>query len=395
MVEAPNPMTQGVVRAVDQICTSLAAAGDGLQILDRRASIEGRLPESMSEELRAAGVYRLAPPRAHGGLESTPMELLHLIEVLAQRSGAASWNLCTSLGMGLAARELDEDGQSEVFASPDVVFAGSMSELGRAAREPGGLRVSGTWNFGSGCLEADWLAGPCTVAGESGETLRFFVPAQQATIRETWDAIGLNGTGSHTWELEDVFVPRSRLLSAAALLRRWPGSRVRFPLPWLAAVHFSAVATGIAQRSIGAMVELAQANGASSTRVSSGSSVIVRAAVGRASVVLDAARHHRDSVVAELWSEGDSGGAVSPVDTSVIRLAGAHAVEASVGVVRTMYECAGSRAVLTSSSLGTALRDVEVIAQNPNVSSLAYELAGQVVMGEGTPRGPLSAFGLF
>ena len=54
---------------------------------------------------------------------------------------------------------------------------------------------------------------PCLRAHGSPTTRILFFPSSDCEIINTWDSIGLRGTGSHDYAVADVFVPARRSLS--------------------------------------------------------------------------------------------------------------------------------------------------------------------------------------
>jgi hypothetical protein len=53
----------------------------------------------------------------------------------------------------------------------------------------------------------------------------FLVPAESATILDTWYVLGLRGTGSHDFTLADVFVPETRSVATTDRQERKPALR--------------------------------------------------------------------------------------------------------------------------------------------------------------------------
>ena len=88
---------------------------------------------------------------------------------------------------------------------------------GQGHRRRGGYRLTGRWGFASGCDNATWAfcAALLPPAAESGPLTPAFllVPATDYAIEDTWQVIGLAGTGSKTLVLNDVFVPAHRILT--------------------------------------------------------------------------------------------------------------------------------------------------------------------------------------
>src|SRR5438309_2208910 len=89
-------------------------------------------------------------------------------------------------------------------------------ELGAASAVDGGYRLTGKWDFASGCRQARWMGAHCHVLEADGalrlnrfgrptvRTLLF--PASDATLIDTWRTIGLCGTASDSYCVNDMFV---------------------------------------------------------------------------------------------------------------------------------------------------------------------------------------------
>ena len=134
---------------------------------------------------------------------------------------------------------------------PDTVIAGTaVPGGGRAAPAPGGYRVSGRWQFGSGCNEASWMLGSFQVIGDDGEPRRHpdggslywrgvFARAEAEIVPGSWDVTGLRGTGSFDWTVEDVFLPERRTMPQIGIplenqWSRWPGLTYQLPVQCVA-----------------------------------------------------------------------------------------------------------------------------------------------------------------
>jgi len=105
----------------------------------------------------------------------------------------------------------------EAALSPDSLISSALIfPRGRARRVEGGYRLSGRWPFSSGIDPSTWnMFGAVVSDEETGENepRMFLVPASDYSIIDTWQVIGLAGTGSRDVEVADVFVPAYRTLA--------------------------------------------------------------------------------------------------------------------------------------------------------------------------------------
>src|SRR5262249_52845193 len=127
-----------------------------------------------------------------------------------------------------------------------------------------GLKVSGRWSFGSGCLHADRLIAGC-VLFENGkprmapsgrpEFWAVWLPKDKVQIHDTWYTTGLAGSGSNDYSAQDIVVPRAH---SFRVLR--PGARAEtlYRYHGFFFANLPAVALGCARRMIDDFRELAQ-----------------------------------------------------------------------------------------------------------------------------------------
>jgi alkylation response protein AidB-like acyl-CoA dehydrogenase len=117
---------------------------------------EQRMPQALVAQLREAGFYKMVIPRSLGGLQVDTLTYLRVVELLAEGAGSVGWNLGNG-GVGqLVTLGLPDDGVDEIYGKrADTIIAGTaVPGGGRAVEVAGGYRVSGRWQFGSGCQEA-------------------------------------------------------------------------------------------------------------------------------------------------------------------------------------------------------------------------------------------------
>jgi alkylation response protein AidB-like acyl-CoA dehydrogenase len=355
---------------------------------------ERRVPHEVVEAMRAAGVFRTVVPSELGGADADLRSFLEVIETVAYANGAAGWDVATSFMSTLFALGLPRSGLERVYdGGPDVIFAGTVTinrDTARAVATDGGYRVSGRWRFGSGCQDADWMICSAQLESQaaSGPSPSIYViqPRGSVEIIDTWNVIGMRGTGSHDWRVQDAFVPADQTEATGRVQQRimeqpWSGVLYHFPLYSIAGLHFSAVATGLARRAIDALSELA---GVKVPTRSSGllrERVQVQDAVARAEAALESARAYRDRVIDDAWRVVAAGESLTMEQRARIRLAGTNAVESACRAVDLMYGAGGTTSIEESSALSRCFRDVHVVSQSINVTTRNYEYAGRVFLG--------------
>jgi 3-hydroxy-9,10-secoandrosta-1,3,5(10)-triene-9,17-dione monooxygenase len=117
-------------------------------------------------------------------------------------------------------------------ADPRPKIGTSFMPAGKATPAPGGFRVSGEWNFASGVDHSDWAILGAIVASAEARggppDIRFFLFGPgEFKPRDTWNAMGLRGSGSNNVVVSDVFVREEHTLSMADFASgRSPGTKV-------------------------------------------------------------------------------------------------------------------------------------------------------------------------
>ena len=83
----------------------------------------------------------------------------------------------------------------------------------KATSTEGGYRISGRAPFVSNCYDADWISSTALVDGDQHsagepEMVMVYFPREKCEIIDTWDVMGMRGTGSHDISVTDVYVPK-------------------------------------------------------------------------------------------------------------------------------------------------------------------------------------------
>lgn len=225
-----------------------------------RAERERRVPDENIEALRATGIFKSLQPAAYGG---TPMGAEEYVPALVELGGACA---STAWITGLLTQHahmialMSPELQDEVWGDdPGALASSSVAAInGCTEVAGGGVRLSGSWGWSSGCDHATWAILGFQRADPSlgGMVIPYFalVPRRDYTIHDDWFVAALRGTGSKSLLLDDVYVPEHRIESIFALVT---GGTKGFGLHggifhaaftnWFS-LGFSAVSLGIAKR---------------------------------------------------------------------------------------------------------------------------------------------------
>jgi alkylation response protein AidB-like acyl-CoA dehydrogenase len=361
---------------------------------------EQRMPPSLVAQMREAGFYKMVIPRALGGLEADPLTYLRTVELLAEGVGSVGWNIGNG-GVGqLVTLGLPQDGVEEIYGKrADTIIAGTaVPGGGQAVAVPGGYRVTGHWQFGSGCNEASWLLGSFQVIGDDGQPQRHpdggslywrgvFAREAAEIVPGSWDVSGLRGTGSFDWTVKDVFLPERRTMPQIGIplenqWARWPGLTYQLPVQCWVGPHHSAVITGIARAGISALIELAggkQPRGRPVGLLCDNPQV--QDAVGRADAILNAGRAYRSAQITDHWNTLAAGHETTLEQRARCRLASTYAADSARQAMDIAYRYGGSTSFKRESRLAECWRDLQTVGQTVTIAPEWYPVGGRVYLG--------------
>jgi alkylation response protein AidB-like acyl-CoA dehydrogenase len=379
-----------VSSGAEELAARAEAAAEALRGESDRIEAARTLPSEVVDALVRGGFTRLCVPRSLGGPELHPAQLLQVLESLAAGDASAGWCAMIASTSSVLAAWLEPDVARLVYGPPDAISGGVFAPRGVAKRVPGGFRVSGRWAFASGCSHCAWLMGGCFVEGEAGREaaaggapdIRLLLfPREEAKILDTWDVVGLSGTGSHDIEVRDLFVPEGRDVSLLADRPRERGPLYAFPVFGLLAVGVAAVGLGVARRAIAELSELAREKTPALGRRRLAERALTQARVAGAEAELAAARAGLAAAIDAGWRAASAGGAIPIGERARLRLAATFAARASARVASAMYDLGGGSSIYRASALQRCLRDAHVVTQHAMVGEGTYELAGRVLLG--------------
>lgn len=357
----------------------------------RRQEIEQarRLPRDLVDQLANTGVFSLGVPRAIGGKEASPLDLMRAIEMVATADGSTGWCTMLAVSGGATAGYMKEPGAREMFANPNAPSAGIAAPAGAAVRVDGGVRVSGRWPFASGITHSDWVWAGCLVM-ENGkprmtargpEIVHACMPVRDVMVHDTWYVSGLCGTGSNDFSATDLFVPGQRIF---ALLD--PSGHRTEPLYQMPPLHLFVfqlvcVSLGIARSALDEITELAQTKVPSLYTGVLAERPVAQVELARAEAALGAARAFLYGTVEDMWQTVSAGRAPGKRELALGRVAAMQAAETGAAVAGAANVLAGGSSIYSTSSLQRHARDAEAVTHHFTVAPHTWEEAGRVFLG--------------
>lgn len=330
-----------------------------------------QVPDETVAAYHAAGILKILQPKRFGGLQGRFSLFSRIVEELTYGCASSAWVYAVLAEHQWILACYPEEAQIDVWGdTPDAVAASSLAP--RAAAHPvcGGWRLSGRYTFSSGCDHAQWaILG--AFLGEMGDprTIAYLlVPLSEIEIDDDWQVLGLQGTGSKSLLLHEVFVPAHRCVMVADLFSgHTPGAAVhpewpvvQAPRGFLVSYSLPPVAIALAHKALNTVCNsLVGRLSRGVTKVAD--SEIVQMTLGEASAAIDTARlllhHGRD------WTTNEvaSGRKITEAEALRARRDMVYAQHQVAWAVDRLCEMDGARWVYDSDPLGAIRRDVMTI----------------------------------
>jgi indole-3-acetate monooxygenase len=363
------------------------------------AERERRLSQPVLKALQETGLLRMTTPRSLGGLETDPVTRALVVEEVGRHDSAAAWTLENPLDWAFNCCRLPDEGAEEIYSGgADILIAGQFGRPLHATSTDGGYRISGRAPFVSNCYDADWMLSTVLVdedsaAGESEERMVYF-PREGCEIIDTWDVMGMRGTGSNDISVTDVYVPKSRTFPMVPDFEpgsHYQGPLYRLPLAGVLATGIPTPMLGVARRALDEVTDLARTK----TPVASSSPLKERASaqvqLGRAEAILRSGRLLLLDGLSGAWRRCVDGETHSLEQKADLLLAMAHAMSGAVQAVELACSIAGTTAFRATSPLERCFRDVQTMRHHVWASEQRYGTFGQVRLGV-PPDFPVVAF---
>jgi resorcinol 4-hydroxylase (FADH2) len=363
-----------------------------------------RVPAENIAALRAIGYFDIVKPARFGGYEHDFDVLVDLNIELAKFCASTAWVAGLLAAHQWLIASFPEAAQRDVWDdNPDAVACGSYAPAAKAVRADGGWRLTGRWAFASGCDNAQWSLCAALLPSETDETKLapafLLVKAADYVIDDTWNVVGLAGTGSKTLVLNDVFVPAHRVLSFADTTSgQTPGAKLYADNPAFSIPMLCNIPSCLASTAVGAAAgALDDYLARTSKRVTRGAVAgsnnrmaefpTIQLRVAEAAASIDAARHTLLRDLADRAGMVREGRQVSVEDRIISRRGQAFSVGLAIRAVEALNASTGGLGLDLSNPVQRAWRDANAVGRHISMNWDAVgTMYGQMVLGL-TPQG--------
>jgi len=361
-----------------------------------RTERERKIPADVLAAMHGAGLFHILLPASLGGGAADLVTFNQVVEAVAAADASTAWCLAQAVASSHAAGFLGPKIAAEVFGAPDALVAwGPPAGIAKALAVDGGYRVTGKWRFASGSANATWMGGHSIVFDADDSPRRdvkgnpvnrtVLFRREQANIKDTWHVIGLRGTASNDYEVDDLYVPEAYTTwRNSAPDQRQYGPLYNIQMLTLYGVGFSGVALGIAKSCLAAFMTLAQTKkpgGGVGSSTLLRENAVIQSRAAKATGRLKSARAFLLQMLRETWEASATAGTLSLDERAHLRLAITGAMDEARKVVDFAYHAAGTTAIFEGSAFERRFRDLHTALAQGQAHLSNFESAGQALFG--------------
>jgi alkylation response protein AidB-like acyl-CoA dehydrogenase len=374
-----------IARAV-AVSAAVAAASDEIERCRR-------LPPALLDRLHEAELFRLLLPRSSNGIETDPVTFFHVIETIAGADASTAWCLSQAGGCAMSAAYLDLPVAQAIFGNdPRAVLAWGPGPKVRAIECDGGYRVTGVWAFASGGRHATWVGAHCPIFKADGsprldasgiqDERTMLVRSQDVEWTDIWNTVGLRGTASDQFALDDFFVRSDHSITREFDREcRESGPLYRMGSGTCYQVGFAGVACGIARGALDCFVDVARNKVPRGVKSPLRDNAVVQSGLAQAEVNLRAARGFVLQSMADIWKHLCAGASITVEQRITVRMAATNAIHKAREAVDFAYNAAGATAIFEHHPLERRFRDIHTVTQQLQGQARHFETVGAWMMG--------------
>jgi alkylation response protein AidB-like acyl-CoA dehydrogenase len=348
-----------------------------------------RLTPAVTSALIENGLYRSLLPANFGGAEAPLEVFMQMQEEIAKADASTAWCLGQCSVCAMTAAYLDADAANEIFnVAPGILAWGAIAHEVQAV--PGGYKANARWDFASGSRQASWLGAHVRVVEADGTPRRkkdgspeirtILFPVTDATMYDVWDVIGLRGTGTDSYSVDNLFIPdKFAALRDDPTALREKGPLYKMSTNMVFSMGFAATSLGVARATLDAAIDLARGKTPQGLKAMRENNA-VQGLVGRTEASLRAARAYLYTTAGDVWRDLSRGESITEQHRIALRIAATWTIHQSASVVDTAYHMAGATAVFAANKFERRFRDMHAIAQQIQARDTHYEDAGKAIL---------------
>ncbi|MEB3063198.1 acyl-CoA dehydrogenase family protein [[Mycobacterium] zoologicum] len=389
----------------ERVIDRLMGIADQLREQAGEAERIGRLTDETVKAMKDAGSIRLLQSAKHGGFQAHPREWAETVMATAALDPSAGW---VNGVVGVHPYQLayaDPRVGDEIWGTDvNTWMASPYAPQGVAKPVDDGYIFNGRWGFSSGTDHCDWIILGAIVGDADGvpvmppAILHMILPrSDYEIVDDSWDVVGLRGTGSKDVIVKDAFVPSYRTMDGMKVM---DGSAQReagmtdplYLMPWstMFPLGISSAVIGIAEGALAAHLDY-QRERVSATGTAIKDDPYVMYAIGEAAADINAARQELLANADRIYDMVAAGKEVSFADRAAGRRTQVRAVWRAVGAVDEIFARSGGNALRMDKPLQRYWRDAHAGLNHAiHVPGTTFHASALSSLGI-EPQGPLRA----
>jgi alkylation response protein AidB-like acyl-CoA dehydrogenase len=384
-----SPLKAGTLASAQERARAVQAVLDkhGPE-MDRRRE----LTQEVVDALAGQDLLRMLLPKSMGGQEVHLIDYCKANEALAWADASTAWFVNQSnVSMATSAASMPHEAAAAMFEGPYAGLAwGARHDKSKAIRVDGGYRLTGTWSFASGGRHTRMLGAHSAVRNPDGtphirygrpDDRSFVFLRSQAKIIDDWHVLGLRGTGSDSYSVEDLFIPDAHAPARDVDdERREKGPIYPIGSTLLYAMGFCSVTLGLGRRMLESYTELARGKQSRAAPTIMARNNSIQREIGLLEAKLSAARAFLHEAVAQVYDASAAG--TLDVDLRMrLRLATTYGINEATEASIACYRSAGTLAISEKAPFERRLRDALSASQHLQGMLPHVEMVGRHLIG--------------
>ena len=192
----------------DQLLAAVQEISGTLRSGSLESDAKGCLIEESVSALHSTGLWRMHLCKELGGFELPIVAQIEVLAALAAEDASAAWcTMVASHGLAVIGATMPPAAIDRIFAAGVPTCSISAAPGGVATPTDGGYTLNGTWRLASSIRHAKWVHASAFVDRDPSRLLPVVIPVHDVELLDTWNVVGLAGTGSNDFKLVNYFLP--------------------------------------------------------------------------------------------------------------------------------------------------------------------------------------------
>ncbi|MDV2115302.1 acyl-CoA dehydrogenase family protein [Alcaligenes faecalis] len=360
------------------------------------------VPAENIQLLKSTGLHRIFLPISYGGYEASLPEFAQCLVKIASACASTAWAFGLMCTHNYLLAHYPKQLQDEVWADdPNCTASSSIAPLGHYEEAEGGIVLSGTFGWSSGCDHTEWAVLGVNRRNAQGQAIYSLavVPSCDYSIKDDWHCMAMSGSGSKSIVVDKVFVPNHRIQAIDDMLYEgrsagialYPDSTLfHSPYrPYFASI-FAAVGLGIAEKALALFIDKNRNRKRAYSGILVGTLPPMLLRIGESTHQIKAAR----ALMEQSWQDHrhHAEQQIYPSQRTAVewRTEQAYAIKMCTEAVNRLFAASGGSAWLEHNPMQRLFRDVNITAAHAYTD---YDLCSQAMGREqmGLPPDPMTA----